>query len=78
MAYTYADYEAQPTDKLRLARLRLYLAELQADVAANVSKDGTSIDRNTIQAAITECHARRRELEARVGRASSITLIRTA
>lgn len=67
----YSDFEAQPTDALRLGRLMLYIAELQAAMIPNVEQGTTRVDLSTIQAELVRLDGRRRELEAKVGVSAS-------
>ncbi len=50
MATTYHDWNEQPTDTLRLTRLRQYKTEILALLGApNVAADGKSVDRETLR-----------------------------
>lgn len=51
MAWTYTDWESQPTDSERLARLRLHIAEVSADIrdrAISVNADGKAMTRQEL------------------------------
>ncbi len=51
MASQYSDWITQPTVAAKMARLELHLAEINAQLCnPDVSKDGASIDRTTLQA----------------------------
>jgi hypothetical protein len=70
MAWTYADYEAQSTDALRLERLRSHIGEVSAAMQPNVASGGNSVDRDTLQPYLRDLQSRRAELEKSVGPAA--------
>jgi heme oxygenase len=67
MAWTYADFESQASDALRLARLRLHMAEIHAAIDANVTAGTSGVSHDVLIAKLDRCTGRLRELEARVG-----------
>jgi hypothetical protein len=78
MAYSYAAFEDEATDAARLAMLRKHIAEVEAESAPNVSKDGTSVDRSVIESKLARLTARRVELESRVIRSRGAAFARNA
>lgn len=52
MAWTYAAFEEQATDALRLAMARSYLTELRQALQPNVAADGMSRDNTLINTEI--------------------------
>lgn len=70
MAYTYADYESESTDALRLSRLRLHIAEVSADMGASISADGKSRNTQTLVDYLRMLKDRREDLERATGESS--------
>lgn len=70
--YQYAAFEAEPTDELRLAMLRLYLAELQVanPPTARIGSGNKNRDPSPISIDMVELRKRLRELENAVGTGS--------
>lgn len=67
MAWTYADYEEQSTDALRLARLRQHISEVSQAMGPSVSADGKSRDTGSLATYLGMLRDRRKELEAITG-----------
>ena len=63
MATQYHDFEEQATNALRLARARLYLTELRAQLSAEISADGKSRSTNVLNDQIKQVQARIDQLE---------------
>ena len=63
MSWTYADYESQATDSLRLDRLRLHVVEVSAKIAASVASDGMSRDATPLVEYLKLLQERRATLE---------------
>lgn len=76
MAYTYGDYESQSTDALRLARLRLHIAEVTQKISAATSGDGMSRDPSSLVTYMEQLQTRRRELESVTGNYGGISQIK--
>lgn len=62
--WTYADFEEQTTDALRLDRLRLHISEVRAAIGPDVAGDGISRASGSLTAYLKGLEERRRELEA--------------
>jgi hypothetical protein len=65
MAWTYADYEEQPTDAARLARLRQHITEVGQQIQANRTSGDQKRENDALMEYLDRVlAARRRELEA--------------
>lgn len=72
MAWTYSDYESQPTDAERLKRLRLHKAEVADQIAKDYSVAGRSVQTShLVNYLSTIVDPRLKELEAREGVSST-------
>lgn len=71
MAWTYADYESQATNTLRLTRLRLHIDEVEAAISADVSGAEFSRSAATLERKLDRLHRRRDELERKTSRAAT-------
>lgn len=69
MAWTYAAFEEQGTDAARLAMLNQHITEVRAEIAPDVSDGEVSVNRGSMKPYLDTLNARRKELEAQVGRA---------
>lgn len=68
MATTYHDWAEQPTDALKLTRLRQYKSEISAMLGAvDVSADGKAADRNALNQLYQTLVAEETSLLARGG-----------
>jgi hypothetical protein len=64
MAWQYADFEAQPDDAARLARLVLHIGEVRGQAGqATTSADGKSFSSADTTSYLRDLENRRRELE---------------
>jgi len=69
---TYHDWASQSTAAARLARLELYVGEIQAMLGApDVSKDGASIDRSSLNTLLQTLLAQMDTLRGDASRASA-------
>lgn len=71
MAWSYADYETQTTDALRLSRLRLHIAEVEAAIDADLTAMGRGVAHQTLNDKMNRLQKRRAELEAIVAATDS-------
>ena len=69
MAWTYANYAAQPDNASRLAMARLFLGELMGAVSADVTKDGASRNSTSLNTLIATVRADIAMYESKVGNA---------
>lgn len=65
--YTYHDYEEQPDDASRLARLRQHLSEVGQQITAEISKDGLSAQYGALVNYRKQLLDRLTQLESSVG-----------
>lgn len=68
MAWAYSAFESESTDAARLAMLRLHLAEVEADIDANLSSGAAGgMDNAPLTAKMERLYKRLAELTATVG-----------
>lgn len=67
MATVYHDYEEQATPALRLARLRLHISEINAQISAAVADGGKSRDPGPLNAHLDRLYRRQTELQREAG-----------
>lgn len=68
MTWTNADYRREPTAAARLAKLDLYLEEIDQRITANVAKGGSSRQVDPLLALRAQVDADRRRLASEAAR----------
>lgn len=63
MAYSYAAFEEQATDALRLAMLRQHISEVRAQMGPDVGAGGKYVNNFSLMQYLKDLDARRKELE---------------
>ena len=66
--YQHSGWRAEPTPAARLAKLRLFIGELEEQTVQDKSIDGASVSSGTIAGRIERLDEERRRLEAIVSR----------
>ncbi len=76
MAWTYGDWESQPTAQTQHARLILFRTELRNAITAKFQSDGTSVDAETVRMLLDMTEKDRARLQSQVDAATGLALPR--
>lgn len=69
MAYLHEDFENQSTPAAKLAMLLDHIAEVRREIRPDVSDGEVNVNRGNMKPYLDTLNARRKELEAQIGRA---------